>query len=221
LLTSGDPTFWAIVGLSLRVTLTAVLIAAVIGLPLGAWLAIVKFPGRAVLVVLFNALMGLPPVVAGLAIYLMLSRSGPLGALGLLFTPSAMVAAQTVLVLPIIVSLTRQIVESLWEEYEEHLRSLGCTRRRAVPTLLWDGRYSLLTALLAGFGRASAEVGAVLIVGGNIAGITRTMTTAITLETGKGNLYLALGLGLVLLGLTLGINAMAYIAGRASRRWDG
>jgi tungstate transport system permease protein len=159
--------------------------------------------------------------VAGLAIYLMLSRSGPLGALGLLFTPSAMVAAQTVLVLPIIVSLTRQIVESLWEEYEEHLRSLGCTRRRAVPTLLWDGRYSLLTALLAGFGRASAEVGAVLIVGGNIAGITRTMTTAITLETGKGNLYLALGLGLVLLGLTLGINAMAYIAGRASRRWDG
>jgi tungstate transport system permease protein len=221
LLTSGDPTFWAIVGLSLRVTLTAVLIAAVIGLPLGAWLAIVKFPGRAVLVVLFNALVGLPPVVAGLAIYLMLSRSGPLGALGLLFTPSAMVAAQTVLVLPIIVSLTRQIVESLWEEYEEHLRSLGCTRRRAVPTLLWDGRYSLLTALLAGFGRASAEVGAVLIVGGNIAGITRTMTTAITLETGKGNLYLALGLGLVLLGLTLGINAMAYIAGRASRRWDG
>jgi tungstate transport system permease protein len=221
LLTSGDPTFWAIVGLSLRVTLTAVLIAAVIGLPLGAWLAIVKFPGRAVLVVLFNALMGLPPVVAGLAIYLMLSRSGPLGALGLLFTPSAMVAAQTVLVLPIIVSLTRQIVESLWEEYEEHLCSLGCTRRRAVPTLLWDGRYSLLTALLAGFGRASAEVGAVLIVGGNIAGITRTMTTAITLETGKGNLYLALGLGLVLLGLTLGINAMAYIAGRASRRWDG
>jgi tungstate transport system permease protein len=221
LLTSGDPAFWAIVGLSLRVTLSAVLIAAAIGLPLGAWLAIVKFPGRAVIVVLFNALMGLPPVVAGLAIYLLLSRSGPLGALGLLFTPSAMVAAQTVLVLPIIVSLTRQIVESLWEEYEEHLRSLGCTRRRAVPTLLWDGRYSLLTALLAGFGRASAEVGAVLIVGGNIAGLTRTMTTAITLETGKGNLYLALGLGLVLLGLTLGINAMAYVAGRASRRWDG
>jgi tungstate transport system permease protein len=221
LLTSGDPAFWAIVGLSLRVTLTAILIAAAIGLPLGAWLAIVKFPGRAVIVVLFNALMGLPPVVAGLAIYLLLSRSGPLGALGLLFTPSAMVAAQTVLVLPIIVSLTRQIVESLWEEYEEHLRSLGCTRRRAVPTLLWDGRYSLLTALLAGFGRASAEVGAVLIVGGNIAGITRTMTTAITLETGKGNLHLALGLGIVLLALTLGINALAYIAGRASRRWAG
>ncbi|MGL5735034.1 MAG: ABC transporter permease [Beijerinckiaceae bacterium] len=201
---------WPIVGLSLYVTLAAVAMAALIGLPLGAWLAVSRFPGRSVLVVLFNALMGLPPVVAGLVIYLLLSRSGPFGALGWLFTPRAMIVVQTVLVLPIVVSLTRQTVEDLWRDYEEGLRSLGSSRLRAVPTLIWDARYSLATAILAGFGRASAEVGAVLIVGGNIAGFTRTMTTTIALETSKGDLPLALGLGIVLLALTLLINGAAY-----------
>jgi tungstate transport system permease protein len=166
-------------------------------------------------------LMGLPPVVAGLVLYLLLSRSGPLGALGLLFTPPAMVVAQTILVLPIVVSLTCQVVEALWEEYAEQLRSLGSSRLRAVPTLLWDGRYRLVTGLLAGFGRASAEVGAVLIVGGNIAGVTRTMTTAIALETSRGDLPLALGLGLVLLGLTLAVNAAAQIIARIADRTAG
>jgi tungstate transport system permease protein len=218
---SADPAFWAVVGLSLRVTLTAVVCAAVIGLPVGAMLAVAAFPGRGAVVVVFNALMGLPPVVAGLVIYLMLSRSGPFGEWALLFTPAAMIIAQAVLVFPIIVSLTRQVVEQLWEEYAEYLRSLGASRLRAVPTLLWDGRFALATALLAGFGRASAEVGAVLIVGGNIAGVTRTMTTAITLETGKGNLTLALGLGIVLLSLTLIVNAAVYLLGLSAKRWAG
>ncbi|QQP92439.1 ABC transporter permease [Skermanella sp. TT6] len=210
-----------IVLLSLRVTLTAVGIAMVIGLPLGAMLGIARFPGRGLVIVLFNALMGLPPVVAGLLVYLMLSRSGPLGGLGLLFTPAAMVIAQTVLVTPIVISITRQVVEDMWGEYEEQLRSLGSTRRRAIPTLLWDARFSLMTGVLAGFGRASAEVGAVLIVGGNIAGVTRTMTTAITLETGRGDLALALGLGILLLALTLTINAAAYAIGQVARRSAG
>jgi tungstate transport system permease protein len=210
----ADPTFLAIVGLSLRVTLSAVAIAALIGLPLGAALAMARFPGRGALVILVNALMGLPPVVAGLALFLLLSRSGPLGALGWLYTPRAMVAAQAVLVLPIVIALTRQTVEDLWAEYREHLASLGQTGFAAIPTLLWDARFSLATALLAGFGRASAEVGAVLIVGGNIAGFTRTMTTAITLETSKGDLPLALGLGIVLLAITLAINAAAFAASR-------
>ena len=210
-----------IVLLSLRVTLSAVAVATLIGLPIGAMLGIFRFPGRALLVVLFNALMGLPPVVAGLLIYLMLSRSGPLGSLGLLFTPTAMVLAQTVLVLPIVISITRQVIEDLWSEYEEHLRSLGSSRWRAIPTLVWDARFSLITGVLAGFGRASAEVGAVLIVGGNIAGVTRTMTTAITLETGRGNLALALGLGLILLALTLLINGAAYAIGQLARRTAG
>jgi tungstate transport system permease protein len=169
-------------------------------------------------VVALNALMGLPPVVAGLAIYLLLSRSGPLGGLGLLFTPPAMVLAQAVLILPIVVSLTRSVIEDLWAEYREQLRSLGSTRLRAVPTLLWDGRFSLLTGLMAGFGRATAEVGAVLIVGGNIAGHTRTMTTAISLETSRGDLGLAVALGLILLAITLAINAGAYGLGRWSQR---
>jgi tungstate transport system permease protein len=169
-------------------------------------------------VVAFSALMGLPPVVAGLAIYLLLSRSGPLGGLALLFTPAAMVVAQTVLILPIIVSLTRSVVEELWSEYAEQLRSLGSSRLRAVPTLLWDGRYPLVTGVLAGFGRASAEVGAVLIVGGNIAGHTRTMTTAITLETSRGELGLAVALGMILLAITLAINAGAYGFGLWTRR---
>lgn len=221
LVLSADPAFLEIVGLSLRVTFTAVVIAVVIGLPAGALLAITRFPGRGVLVVLFNALMGLPPVVAGLLVYLLLSRSGPLGELGLLFTPTGMVVAQTVLVLPIVLSIGRQVVESLWAEYEDYLRSLGSSALRAVPTLLWDGRYSLVTGVLAGFGRASAEVGAVLIVGGNIAGVTRTMTTAITLETGKGNLALALGLGMVLLALTLMVNVAAFLFGRLARHTAG
>lgn len=211
---SGDPVLIEIVLLSLRVTLTALLIAALCGLPLGAFLALARFPGRGVVVVLANALMGLPPVVAGLVIYLLLSRAGPLGGLGLLFSPTAMIAAQTILILPIVTSLTRQVVEDLWGEYAEQLRSLGSSLVRAVPTLLWDARYSLVTTLLAGFGRASAEVGAVLIVGGNIAGHTRTMTTAIALETSRGALALALGLGIILLGLTLALNVVAHLATR-------
>ena len=221
LILSGDAALVGIIALSLRVTLTAVAIACVIGLPLGAALAMARFPGRPVLVVIFNALMGLPPVVAGLAIYLLLSRSGPLGDLGLLFTPTAMVAAQTVLILPIVVSLTRSVIEDLWAEYAEQLRSLGSSRLRAVPTLLWDGRFSLLTGVLAGFGRASAEVGAVLIVGGNIAGHTRTMTTAITLETSKGDFGLAVALGIVLMSLTLALNAGAFGAAQWARRFTG
>jgi tungstate transport system permease protein len=214
LIVGGDPMLMQIIGLSLRVTLSAVLIACLIGLPLGAALAMARFPGRGAVIVVFNALMGLPPVVAGLVVYLMLSRSGPLGGLALLFTPTAMIIAQTLLILPIVISLTRSVVEDLWAEYREQLLSLGAGRMRAVPTLLWDGRVSLLTGVLAGFGRASAEVGAVLIVGGNIAGHTRTMTTAITLETARGNLGLAVALGIILLTLTLLLNAVAWGAGQ-------
>jgi tungstate transport system permease protein len=169
-------------------------------------------------IVVLNALMGLPPVVVGLAIYLLLSRSGPLGALGLLFTPAAMVIAQAVLVLPIIAALTRQVVEELWGEYVEQLVSLGVSPARAAATLLWDGRYGVLTAVLAGLGRAAAEVGAILIVGGNIAGVTRTMTTAIALETSKGDLALAMALGIILIALVLLINAAAFALTRASGR---
>lgn len=215
LLTSLDPDLLEIVGLSLRVSLSAVLIAAALGLPLGAAIALFRFPGRQALVVLLNALMGLPPVVVGLVVYLLLSRSGPLGVLGLLFTPGAMIAAQVILVLPIVAALARQAVEDLWNEYEEQLRSLGSTTARAIPTLLWDGRFTLLTAILAGFGRASAEVGAVMIVGGNIDHLTRVMTTAIALETARGDLALALGLGIVLLALTVAINGGAELV----RRW--
>lgn len=217
LIAAADPVLVEIVLLSLRVTLTALALAALIGLPLGAALALARFPGRGILIVLANALMGLPPVVAGLVIYLLLSRSGPLGGLGLLFTATAMIVAQSVLILPIVVSLTRQVIEDLWGEYAEQLRSLGSSPLRAVPTLLWDGRFSLVTALLAGFGRASAEVGAVLIVGGNIAGHTRTMTTAIALETSRGALELALALGIILLGLTVTLNALAYLLARLDR----
>lgn len=217
LITSGDPILMQIIGLSLRVTLSAVLIGCLIGLPLGAALALARFPGRAGMIVLFNALMGLPPVVAGLLIYLLLSRSGPMGDYALLFTPAAMIMAQAILILPIVVSLTRSVVEDLWAEYEEQLRSLGTSRIRSVPTLLWDGRISLLTGVLAGFGRASAEVGAVLIVGGNIAGHTRTMTTAITLETSRGNLGMAVALGIILLLITLTLNGAAY----GITQWSG
>jgi tungstate transport system permease protein len=218
LIASGDPALFGIIALSLRVTLTAALVACAIGLPLGAGLALARFPGRGAVIVLFSALMGLPPVVAGLIVYLMLSRSGPLGDLSLLFTPTAMIIAQSVLILPIVVSLTRSVIEDLWEEYAEQLRSLGASRLRAVPTLLWDGRVSLLTGVLAGFGRATAEVGAVLIVGGNIAGHTRTMTTAITLETARGNLALAVALGIILRAITLALHGSAFALGRWDRR---
>ncbi len=221
LILSGDAILLDIIALSLRVTLSAVAIGCMIGLPIGAGLAMARFAGRGVVIVLVNALMGLPPVVAGLLIYLLLSRSGPLGPLDLLFSPTAMILAQTVLILPIVIALTRSVVEDLWGEYEEQLRSLNTSKLRAIPTLLWDGRFSLLTGVLAGFGRASAEVGAVLIVGGNIAGHTRTMTTAITLETSRGNLALAVALGMVLMTVTLALNAAAYGAGQWGRRIAG
>jgi tungstate transport system permease protein len=221
LVTALDPRMLDIVGVSLLVSGVAVAVAALIGLPLGAILALTAFPGRGLVVVMLNAFMGLPPVVVGLAVYLLLSRAGPLGGLGLLFTPTAMVVAQTVLVLPIIAALSRQVVADLWEEYGEQLRSLGASPPWVVATLLWDGRFSLITAILAGFGRASAEVGAVMIVGGNISGVTRTMTTAIALETSKGDLPLALGLGLILIGLVTAVNAAAFLVGQIARRRMG
>lgn len=218
---SADPAVAAIVLLSLRVSLTALFIAALVGLPLGAVLAIARFPGRGGVLALLNALMGLPPVVAGLLIYLLLSRSGPLGPLGLLFTPAAMIVAQAVLIAPILAALSREVLETLWEEYADQLRSFGAGPWRAVPTLLWDGRFMLLTVLLAGFGRAAAEVGAVMVVGGNIEGFTRVMTTAITLETSKGDLPLALALGMVLMALVLAVNALAQAARGVAARWAG
>jgi tungstate transport system permease protein len=217
----ADPRLWHIVALSLGVSLSAVALATLLGLPLGASIAVARFPGRQALIVALNALMGLPPVVVGLFIYLLLSRAGPLGDLGLLFTPQAMVIAQTVLVLPIIAALTRQAVEDAWREYEEQLRSLGVDGLRAALTVLWDIRFSLLTAVLAGLGRASAEVGAVMIVGGNIDGVTRVMTTTIALETSKGDLPLALGLGLVLIAIVLALNAGAYLIKEAAQRRFG
>lgn len=216
-----DPVLISIVVLSLKVSITAVALATLIGLPIGAAVALWQFPGRSLLIVALNAFMGLPPVVVGLAVYLTLSRAGPLGEYGLLFTPTAMVIAQVILVLPIIAALARQVIEDLWQEYREQLQSLGVARQRAIPTLLWDARFSLLTVVLAGFGRASAEVGAVLIVGGNIDGVTRVMTTAIALETNKGNLALALGLGIILLSLVAIINAAAYLISETSRRRVG
>ena len=210
-----------IVGLSLQVSFAAVLAASVIGLPLGAALAVFRFPGRTTLVVLLNALMGLPPVVVGLIVYLILSRAGPLGTLGLLFTPTAMIIAQTILITPIIAALTRQSTASLWEEYSEQFKSFGTGPFETVITLLWDGRFSLLTTILAGFGRASAEVGAVMIVGGNIDHVTRVMTTTIALETSKGDLALALGLGVILLCLALGVNAAAYLINEATLKRHG
>lgn len=221
LLLSLDASLFQIVALSLQVSLLAVFIAAVLGFPLGAAVALWRFPGRGGVIVVLNALMGLPPVVAGLVVYLLLSRAGPLGEWGFLFTPGAMVIAQVVLVLPILAALSRQKVEELFGEYREQFVSLGMSRSRMVPTLLWDARFALLTILLAGFGRASAEVGAVMMVGGNIAGVTRVMTTSIVLETGKGNLPLALGLGIVLLTLIMLVNAGAYWLGELTRRRAG
>jgi len=210
LIATGDATLFAIVELSLAISLAAVAIAMVLGLPLGAVLALTRFPGRTAIIVVLNGFMGLPPVVVGLTVYLLLSRSGPLGELGLLFTPTAMIIAQALLVVPIIAALTRQTVEDLWLEYREELTAMGVGQGGRIATLLWDSRFSLVTALLAGFGRAAAEVGTVMIVGGNIDGFTRTMTTAIALETSKGNLPLAMGLGVVLIFLILLINAAAW-----------
>lgn len=212
---TGDAALAGIVALSLRVTLTALAISCLIGFPLGALVGAFRFPGRTAATVVLNALMGLPPVVVGLAVYLMLSASGPLGPLALLYTPAAMIIAQTILVTPIVAALTKQVVEDLHREYAEHFASLGVGPLDRVGALLWDARYSLLTVALAGFGRAVAEVGAVLIVGGNINHVTRVMTTTIALETSKGNLQLALALGVVLLSIALVVNA-AVMAIRAS-----
>jgi tungstate transport system permease protein len=213
---TGNANFFAIVRLSLFVTFSATLIATLIGMPLGALVALIRFPARDALIVMLNGFMGLPPVVAGLAVFLLLSRSGPLGSLGLLFTPLAMVIVQAVLITPIIAALTRQVIEDLWGEYRDELVAMDVGPAGRVTTLLWDGRFSLVTIMLAGFGRAAAEVGAVIIVGGNIDGFTRVMTTTIALETSKGNLPLAVGLGLVLITLVMIVNALAW----GVRRWS-
>jgi tungstate transport system permease protein len=217
----ADLRLWEIVVLSLEVSLAAVVLATALGLPLGAAVAVGRFPRRRAAIVLLNALMGLPPVVVGLAVYLLLSRAGPLGELGLLFTPGAMVIAQTVLITPIIAALARQAIEDAWREYEEQLRSLGAHGVGAALTLIWDTRFSLVTAVLAGLGRASAEVGAVMIVGGNIDGVTRVMTTTIALETSKGDLPLALGVGVVLIAIVLALNAAAMLVKDAAQRRYG
>jgi tungstate transport system permease protein len=218
LVLTADPALLAIVRVSLIVTLSAVALAALIGVPLGAFIALHGFRGREAVIVLLNALMGLPPVVVGLAVYLMLSRSGPLGGLGLLFTPWAMIVAQAILVTPIVAALTRQTVEDLWSEYRDELIAMNVGPFGRVATLIWDGRFSLVVALLAGFGRAAAEVGAIIIVGGNIEGFTRTLTTAIALETSKGDLPLAIGLGIVLIGLVALVNGFAWMVRRAGER---
>ncbi len=221
LVLSADPNLVSIVALSLKVSLGATLLAALIGAPLGTLIALSPFRGREVVTILLNALMGLPPVVVGLAVYLTLSRSGPLGSWGLLFTPTAMVIAQSILVLPIIAALTRQTVEDLWVEYRDEFEALRVGSLRRVGALLWDARFSLVTAILAGYGRAAAEVGAIIIVGGNIDGFTRTMTTSIALETSKGNLPLALGLGFVLLVIVVLVSTLAWVARRAGERVTG
>jgi tungstate transport system permease protein len=221
LILTGDPALLAIVRLSLIVSLSAVALAALMGVPLGAFLALNHFRGRDAVIVVLNALMGLPPVVVGLVVYLLLSRSGPLGSLGLLFTPRAMIIAQTILVLPIIAALSCQIIEDLWLEYRDELSAMNVGPLGRILTLIWDGRFSLVVALLAGFGRAAAEVGAIIIVGGNIQGFTRTMTTTIVLETSKGDLPLAMGLGAVLLTIIILVNAIAWTLRRAGERLAG
>ena len=221
LIAGFDTKLVEIVLLSLRVSLVAVAIACLIGLPMGAAIAVNRFAGRRALIVLLNALMGLPPVVVGLVVYLLLSRAGPLGQLGILFTPSAMIVAQTILILPIVAALSRQVIEDAWQEYQEQLHSLDAGPLTSALTLLWDTRFPLVTIVMAGFGRAAAEVGAVMIVGGNIDGVTRVMTTAIALETSKGDLPLALGLGIVLLALILMLNAAAFWIKEAAQRRFG
>ena len=221
LLQSGDRDLYEVIVRSLVVSVSAVAIALTIGLPLGAWLAVARFPGRKVLIAVLNALMGLPPVVVGLVVYILLSRAGPFGRLGLLFTPGAMIIAQAILITPIIGALTRQTLEELWTEYAEQLQSFGLTLRQMLTTLLWEGRFNLLTTVLAGFGRAIGEIGAVLIVGGNIAHVTRVMTTTIALETARGNLAMALAIGIVLLGVAIGVNGAAAITRDYALRHGG
>jgi tungstate transport system permease protein len=221
LILRADPALLAIVRLSLIVSLSAVTCAALIGIPFGALIALTKFPGRNAVIVILNALMGLPPVVVGLVVYLLLSRSGAFGSLGLLFTPTAMIIAQTILVAPIIAALARQTIEDIYAEYRDELDAMNVGPLQRVATLIRDSRYSLVTALLAGFGRAAAEVGAVIIVGGNIDGFTRVMTTAIALETSKGDLALAIGLGVILLTLVMIVNALAWAMRRAGERYAG
>jgi len=212
-----DEDLLEIIGLSLRVTLTAVLIASLIGLPLGAWLVVNRFRFRRYVIAVLNALMGLPPVVVGLFVYMMLSRSGPFGVFGLLFTPTAMIIAQVLIITPLIASIAHQTIRDLWAQYHDLLISLNTTRWQRIKALLWDGRRALLTALLAGFGRAIGEVGAIMIVGGNIDHSTRVLTTAIALETGKGNFAFAMGLGIVLIGLAVAVNMMIHTLSRTER----
>jgi tungstate transport system permease protein len=221
LVLAADPTLLGIVRLSLIVSLSAVALAALIGVPLGGLVALTRFHGREAAIVALNAMMGLPPVVVGLAVYLALSRSGPLGSWGILFTPQAMIIAQTVLVTPLIAALTRQTIEDLAAEYRDELAAMNVGPLGRVATLIWDGRFALVTALLAGFGRAAAEVGAIIIVGGNIDGFTRTMTTAIALETSKGDLPLAIGLGVVLITIVIIVNALAWAVRRAGEAFAG
>ncbi len=221
LVLSGDARLFAIVRLSLMVTLSATALAAIVALPLGALLALARFKGRDIVIVLLNAMMGLPPVVVGLSGFLLLSRSGPLGSLGILFTPQAMILVQSIIIAPIVAALTRQVVEDLWREYRDELTAMNFGPAAMVATLLWDARFALVTIFLAGFGRAAAEVGAVIIVGGNINGFTRVMTTAIALETSKGDLPLAIGLGIILIGLVLGVNVIAWTIRRWSEQYAG
>ena len=220
LTSSLDESLLSIVWLSVKVSGLSVVIASAIALPLGAWLALARFRGRGIVIATLNGLMGLPPVVVGLLVYLLLSRAGPLGSMGLLFTPTAMVVAQTLLIFPIIAALVRQVIEDAWVEYAEQLTSLRATRWQSMLALISDTRFTLLTAILAGFGRAAAEVGAVMIVGGNIDGVTRVMTTAIALETSKGDLPLAIALGLILIALIVIVNGLAQvIKTRALKRY--
>lgn len=219
LILSLDADLLEIIGLSLRVSLSALAVACLLGLPIGALLAISRFPGRGLALLVVNALMGLPPVVVGLIVYLHLSNAGPLGWLQLLYTPTAMIIAQTILITPIVTALSRQVLEDLHGEYAEQFRSLTLPRVTAITALVWDARYSLLTVALAGFGRAVAEVGAVIIVGGNIAHLTRVMTTAIALETSKGDLPLALALGMILLIIALGVNALVMAVRMTASRY--
>ena len=211
LVTGSDVALYQIVSLSLGISLSAVFFSALLALPFAASLVVFTFPGKKFLIILVNTFMGLPPVVVGLMVYLMLSRAGPLGNFGILFTPQAMVIAQIILIFPIIAALARQTIEDLWEDYSEQLTSLGASKWLAVKTLIWDAKFSLLTALLAGLGRALSEVGAVIIVGGNIEGVTRVMTTAIALETSKGELTLAISLGVILILVILLLNMIIYI----------
>ena len=222
LATSGDPTFYEIVGLSLRVSSTSAALACLFGIPLGAWLAVSRFKGRSLLISIVNAALGVPSVVVGLLVYLLLSRSGPMGFMGILFTPAAMVVAQTILIAPMVAALSRQTLQDTWAEYRDLFASWRIGRRTAIATLIWDCRFSLVTIALTAFGRAIAEVGAVMTVGGNIAGSTRVMTTGIALETSKGDLPLALGLGMVLLAVVFVIMVVAQVLQQSAlRRFGG